>query len=74
MTKKLSRLLQQKAELEEQIKLAEQIEKHRNRVERMVTRTVCKHPELFTTEPTTLEKILDTTIEQVLKELGFTAK
>lgn len=71
MSKKLSRLLQQKADLEEQIKQAEQIEKHRNRVERMVTRIVCKHPALFSTEPTTLEKALDASIEQVLKELGF---
>ncbi len=60
--------------LAEQIKQAEQIEKNRNRVERLALKLLHKHPALFTCEPAALEKALDAAFNQVLKELAPAAQ
>lgn len=74
MSKDLKKLLKQQEALAEQIKQAEQVEKNRNRVERIVLKTIGKHAALFTAEPAALEKALEAALGQVLKELGLVAQ
>lgn len=70
MSNELKKLMKQKEALAEKIKLAEQMEKNRNRVERIVLKVVGKHPELYTSEPSELEKALETAIAEWLKNSG----
>ena len=70
----LKKLLKQQEALAEQIKQAEQVEKNRNRVERIALKTIGKHKALFSAEPAALEKALDAAFGQALKELGLIAQ
>jgi hypothetical protein len=74
MSKDLKKLLKQQEALAEQIKQAEQVEKNRNRVERIALKIIGKHPALFTAEPAALEKALEAAFSHVLKELSLIVK
>ena len=61
----IEKLQKQKAAIEAQIKQAEQVEKHRVRVERMVIKLINKHPILFTSDATVVEAKLGEAIAAV---------
>lgn len=56
------------AKMEEQIKQAELVAKHRNRVERLAAKLISKYPSLFLADPAVVEKELDAAISAVAEK------
>jgi len=58
------------AEIEAQIKYAEQMERGKVRVERLIIRAVSKQPTLYLADPTRLELLLQKALEGITVELN----
>lgn len=67
---KIERLRKQQAELAAQIARAEQIEKNRVRVEKLVFKVLSKHPNIFLADTKNIEEVLTEYFSVVSEKLS----